>query len=59
MKNWLTNKEIFLPSGNLKFNWVAVEDVARVAKKALLNHLPQPAVEITSDQISDLLPSLT
>jgi len=46
-------QRIFLPSGNLKFNWVAVEDVARVAKKALLNHLPQPAVEITSDQISD------
>jgi uncharacterized protein YbjT (DUF2867 family) len=46
-------QQIFLPAGHLKLNWVAVADVARVAKQALLGQVQQPAVEITSDQVWD------
>jgi uncharacterized protein YbjT (DUF2867 family) len=47
------HQRIFLPSGSLAFNWVAVEDIAKVAKNALLSHIEQPEVDITSDQVYD------
>ena len=47
------HQRIYLPAGPLQLNWVAVDDVARVAQQALREDLQPSAVEITSDQVFD------
>lgn len=44
------NKRIFLPSGNLKFNWVAVDDIAEIGAKALVGEIPDSVVTITNSR---------
>ena len=45
------NKRIYLPSSNLKFQWVAVDDIAEVSKTALLQDVRSEAVNVCSDEI--------
>ena len=45
------NHRIYLPSGGLKLNWIAIDDIAAVAAMALQEGLDQEAVEICSDEI--------
>lgn len=41
------NQRIYLPSSDLVFNWIAVDDVAEVAVKALKCNLTKDSLEIT------------
>ena len=45
------NKRIYLPSSNLKFQWVAVDDIAEVSKTALLQDIQSEVVNVCSDEI--------
>jgi len=45
------NMRIYLPSANLKFQWVAVDDIAEVIKMALLRDIKSEAVDVCSDEI--------
>lgn len=46
----LRNKRIFLPSAGLKFNWIAISDIAEVAAIALTQELQTEALELCTDQ---------
>ena len=46
------NKRIYLPSSDLVFNWIAVDDVAEVAIEALENDLAKDSLEITGSNLN-------
>lgn len=46
------NQRIFLPSGALKFDWIAVADVAEASVCALLQPMEQGAVEVCSGKLT-------
>lgn len=45
-----TNKRIFMPSGNLEFNWIAIEDIAEVGARALLGEVSQTEITLTNTE---------
>jgi len=46
----LLNKRIYLPSGELKFNWIALSDVAEISSKALISDIPQETVDVSNNE---------
>ena len=50
-KELRNNKRIYLPSASLKFQWVAVDDIAEVTKAALLRDIDTEAVNVCSDEV--------
>ena len=46
------NNRIYLPSSDLVFNWIAVDDVAEVAIEALECDLTKNSLEITGSNLN-------
>ncbi|MEM7802014.1 MAG: NmrA family NAD(P)-binding protein [Chloroflexota bacterium] len=43
-----SNKRIFMPSADLAFNWIAIEDIAEIAAMALVGDVSQTEVTLTN-----------